>query len=157
MDFSQPDPPPEQQPWSTLPISMPSLPSFPHETTHYIRLRRNTPLFPTPLDSRTLFLKNVPIDSTNAHIRDIVTQLIGAGRVERVAFPNVEEDISRKAGFDPESTVRVIKIGGKRKRGDEEVTEHLGQEDIEVREHSNDLDGRRKGTIPPSQANIQAQ
>jgi ribosomal RNA-processing protein 7 len=70
----------------TLPLKLPSLPAFPCPATHYLYVRKHTSKKPTPADSRTLFLVNIPIDATEAHFRAVFASLIGVGKVESVNF-----------------------------------------------------------------------
>src|SRR5271169_2225261 len=74
--------------YSILPISLPPIPSFHIRATHCLYLKRHEPKIPTPSDVRSLFLVNVPFDSTEAHFRAIFTALIGAGRFESIIFEN---------------------------------------------------------------------
>lgn len=71
-----------------LPISIPPLPSFPVKATHCLYIKHHDPKIPTPRDARSLFLVNVPIDSTEAHFRAIFTTLVGVGRFESIIFEN---------------------------------------------------------------------
>ncbi|KAM3074245.1 hypothetical protein ACMFMG_002933 [Clarireedia jacksonii] len=78
--------------YTILPISIPSTPSFPTSTTTHLYLRPHAPKIPTENDSRSLFATNLPIDSTEPHIRSIITSLIGAGRVEEVRFEGSKDE-----------------------------------------------------------------
>jgi ribosomal RNA-processing protein 7 len=80
--------PPALGEYAILPISIPPLPSFPVKATHCLYIKRHEPKIPTPSDSRSLFLVNVPIDSTEAHFRAIFASLVGAGRFESIIFEN---------------------------------------------------------------------
>ncbi len=80
--------PPNLGEYAILPISIPPLPSFTVKATHCLYIKRHEPKIPTPTDARSLFLVNVPIDSTEAHFRAIFTTLVGAGRVESIIFEN---------------------------------------------------------------------
>ncbi|KAK4221625.1 ribosomal RNA-processing protein 7-domain-containing protein [Podospora fimiseda] len=83
--------------FSVLPISMPPSPSYPKPTTHQLYVRRNTPKIPTPNDSRSLFITNVPIDSTEAHFRALFASLVGAGRFESITFePENRKDAAHR-------------------------------------------------------------
>jgi ribosomal RNA-processing protein 7 len=102
--------------FAILPISLPPLPSYPVETTHCLYLRPHAPKIPTATDSRSLFLVNVPIDSTEAHFRSIFTTLVGAGRFESIIFDN------ERRNTVPSTEVAVVEKKGKhskRKRGDD--------------------------------------
>lgn len=103
--------------FSTLPISIPALPSYPVQTTHYVYLRRNAKVV-TKDDTRTLFLVNVPVDSTEAHFRAIFTSLVGAGRFESITFEN---DRIPTFSNEPAQALRLASHQRKRKREDEEA------------------------------------
>ena len=78
--------------YSILPVSMPETGSYPVQVVHSIYVRPHTPKIPTPLDSRSLFLVNIPIDTTEQHIRSIFSSLLGAGRFETVIFENERQN-----------------------------------------------------------------
>ncbi|CZT41645.1 related to RRP7 Protein involved in pre-rRNA processing and ribosome assembly [Rhynchosporium secalis] len=100
--------------YTVLPITIPSTPAYPKPTTHTIYLRPHAPKIPTENDSRSLFLVNVPIDATSAHLRAIFTTLLGAGRFESVSFEHENKT------SDSTPTTSLALIGGKkRKRGDD--------------------------------------
>ena len=71
---------------TVLPIQMPVLPSFPHETTHYMYIQPHAPKLPNPDSHRSLYLTNIPIDSTLIHFRSLFSQQLGGYRVEEVEF-----------------------------------------------------------------------
>ncbi|KAI5858799.1 ribosomal RNA-processing protein 7-domain-containing protein, partial [Tricharina praecox] len=68
-----------------LPLALPATPSGAPEATHILYLRRHQPRIPTPNDSRTLFVSNLPADATDAHLRTLLSSL-GGGRIESVSF-----------------------------------------------------------------------
>ncbi|KAJ3576796.1 hypothetical protein NPX13_g3582 [Xylaria arbuscula] len=105
--------------FSTLPVSIPPLPSYPVNATHYIYLRRNAPKIATPDDSRSLYLANVPTDSTEAHFRALFSSLVGAGRFESIAFEHDRK--STKISHEPAQAERLARHHKKRKREDEEL------------------------------------
>jgi ribosomal RNA-processing protein 7 len=80
--------PPRLGEYDILPISIPSVPSFPVKATHCLYIKHHEPKITTPNVARSLFLVNIPIDSTEEHFRAIFTTLIGAGRFESVIFEN---------------------------------------------------------------------
>ncbi|KAK0102369.1 Ribosomal RNA-processing protein 7 [Cadophora gregata] len=102
--------------YTILPITIPSTPAYPKPTTHTIFLRQHVPKIPTENDSRSLFLVNVPIDSTYAHLRAAFNSLIGPGRFESVFFEHEKKPI-------PSATTALAIAGTgpnkKRKRGDD--------------------------------------
>ncbi|KAI0012702.1 ribosomal RNA-processing protein 7-domain-containing protein [Xylariaceae sp. FL0662B] len=104
--------------FSVLPISIPPLPSFPVQAIHYLYLRRNAPKIATANDSRSLFLANIPCDSTEAHFRALFANLVGAGR-----FESANLDRSKKAlsSHEPAQATRLAAHHKKRKRADEEL------------------------------------
>ncbi|ROT37747.1 meiotic recombination protein DMC1 [Sodiomyces alkalinus F11] len=112
--------------FSILPIQMPPAPSFPTPAVHEVRIRRNVTKIPTDIDGRSLFLKNVPADSTEAHFRGLFASLIGPGRFESIAF---EDDRKRKLGTDPAQATKVANFGKKRKRDEKEAEDHAREEE----------------------------
>ena len=74
--------------YTVFPLSLPPLPSFPTPATHYLYLAPHQPKVPTPTASRSLFLVNVPFDSSEAHIKKLFSTQLGlpAGRIEDVQF-----------------------------------------------------------------------
>lgn len=76
--------------YSVLPITLPPVsPSLPEPVTHYVYLRPHEPRIPDPDAARSLFLVNVPIDTTELHLRHLFSSQLSAGRVERVQFEGV--------------------------------------------------------------------
>lgn len=75
--------------YTTLPLQLPPTPTFPTPATHYLYLRPHEPRIPDPDSSRSLFIVNVPIDTTEAHLRHLFGTQLSAGRVERVHFEDV--------------------------------------------------------------------
>ena len=103
--------------YKVLPLSFPPLPSFPTEVTHYLYLAPHQPKIPTPSASRSLFLVNLPIDSTEAHIKHLLSAQLGlpAGRIEDVEFDGQRK---KRVGSDVEhsTTSKLAKTSKKRKR-----------------------------------------
>ena len=104
--------------YNVLPLSLPPLPSFPHAATHFLYLAPHQPKIPTPTASRLLFLVNVPFDSTEAHIKLLLSTQLGlpVGRIEEVQF---EGQRRKRSGTDEASVNKVPqnKKTKKRKRG----------------------------------------
>ncbi|EMT63380.1 hypothetical protein ACKRZS_002596 [Fusarium odoratissimum] len=112
--------------FSVLSIKIPATPSYPETAIHEVRIRKNAPKIPTANDSRSLFLKNIPADSTEPHFRAVFTQLVGAGRFEGITF----EDESRTLlPIDPAQATKVAGFAKKRKRGDVEAEEREREEE----------------------------
>ena len=100
--------------YNVLPLSFPQLPSFPKPATHYLYFAPHSPKIPTPTASRSLFLVNVPFDTTEQHIKHLFSAQIGlpAGRIEDVQFANQR----RNVGNGVEAKPKQDKKGKKRKR-----------------------------------------
>lgn len=110
-----------------LPIRMPPLPSFPHSIVHEVRIRRNTPKVPTPDDSRSLFLKNIPTDSTEAHFRSVFADLVGAGRFETIVF---DDEPAAALPADPARATKMQGLARKRKLMDVEAEEERARDEL---------------------------
>ncbi|KAF8854165.1 hypothetical protein BDZ45DRAFT_677161 [Acephala macrosclerotiorum] len=105
-------------PYTILPLTIPPTPAYAKPTTHTLYLRPHTPKIPTADDAQSLFLVNVPIDSTSAHLRAVFSSFLGAGKFESCAFEHERKQagserlLVQKRGADAN--------GKKRKRGQEE-------------------------------------
>ncbi|KAL9007072.1 MAG: hypothetical protein Q9188_000195 [Gyalolechia gomerana] len=102
-----------------LPISLPPLPSYSASATHYLYLRPHGPKLPTQTAARSLFLVNVPIDSTETHIKSLFSIQLGLpqGRIEEVEFAGRKSKRGRKEDIAAKPSER--RQGKKRKRGPE--------------------------------------
>ncbi|KAL8805760.1 MAG: hypothetical protein Q9182_001793 [Xanthomendoza sp. 2 TL-2023] len=89
------------------------------QLTHYLYLRPHEPKLPTPAAARSLFLVNVPFDSTELHIRRLLSNqlVLPAGRIEEVQFEGSQKRIGSAEASATEP--RKAKKGKKRKRGPE--------------------------------------
>jgi len=101
--------------YTVLPLAVQPTPAFPKATTHTLYLRAHTPKIPTESSSRSLFLVNVPIDSTPAHLRAVFTSIIGAGRFESVTFEAENKTPKPSVALALQATTSKNK---KRKRGE---------------------------------------
>lgn len=79
----------EVEGYTTLPLQLPTTPLFPEPATHYLYIRPHEPRIPDPDSTRSLFIVNVPIDTTETHLRHLFGTQLAAGRVERVQFEDV--------------------------------------------------------------------
>ncbi|PHH63832.1 hypothetical protein CDD81_5389 [Ophiocordyceps australis] len=113
--------------FEVLPIRMPPSSSFPHAAIHEVRVRRNAPKIPTHIDSRSLFLKNIPVDSTEEHFRAVFAALVGVGRFESILFDTDNPEPLFTA--DPLETIKVTGFARKRKRGESESEKLALQEE----------------------------
>ncbi len=110
--------------YSILPVTIPASTSYPKEAVHSIYVRPHNPKIPTPADSRSLFLVNVPVDSTEAHIRAVFTSLLGAGRFETVVFENERKEKEKeRAGPAPNVLAGVTVVEKRKKRKQDDVVE----------------------------------
>lgn len=112
--------------FAVLPIQMPATSAFPGTALHELRIRRNAPKIPTANDSRSLFLKNVPADSTEPHFRAVFADLVGAGRFETITF---DDEPTNSLTIDPAQATKVSGFARKRKRGDLEAEEREREEE----------------------------
>ncbi|KAM7200161.1 Ribosomal RNA-processing protein 7 (RRP7) domain containing protein [Rhypophila sp. PSN 637] len=118
--------------FSILPVTIPPLPSFPKSAVHYIYVRRNEPKVPTADDTRRVFLTNIPVDSTELHLRSLFASLVGAGRFESVTFSDERsQDSESAADAAPLHAVRLLTAHGnkKRKRDDAEAAAERAREE----------------------------
>lgn len=100
--------------YTVLPLTLPPTPSFPTATKHYLYLRPNAPKMPTDDTPREVFLVNLPIDTTELHIRSLFADQLSGARIEKVEFEGTRTGAGRKV------TAPVApKVGKKRKRGGE--------------------------------------
>ena len=104
--------------YNVFSLSLPPLPSFPVAATHYLYVQPHQPKIPRHTSPRSLFLVNIPFDSTEYHIKHLFSTQIGlpAGRIEEVQFEG-----QRRQGIKKDDSPNEIpaKTGKKRKRGSE--------------------------------------
>lgn len=104
--------------YTILPLLLPTSQTFPTQpkrATHSLYFRPHDPKIPTETDSRSLFLVNVPIDSTAAHFRAVFANLVGAGKFEGITF-----DGERKEHAISVPSKEIDKRGGKKRKREEE-------------------------------------
>jgi ribosomal RNA-processing protein 7 len=109
--------------YTILPVSISPTPAYTKHTTHTLYLRPHTPKIPTENDERSLFVVNVPVDSTAAHLRALFASLIGAGRIEDVTFEH-----ERTSAAPSREGAVVGRAGKKRKREVEDTEDGAGAE-----------------------------
>lgn len=106
---------------------MPALPSYPHDTTHHLYVRKHVPKNPTPDDDRCLFATNVPVDSTEPHFRAILSSLVGSGKFESIQFDSDKKQ--SLASLEPAQAARLNGVASrKRKRADDSESEDEEEE-----------------------------
>ncbi|KJZ78288.1 hypothetical protein HIM_02326 [Hirsutella minnesotensis 3608] len=111
---------PSTEHFAIFPIRIPPAPAYPKTAIHEIRVRRNAPKIPTADDTRSLFLKNVPADSTEPHFRALFANLVGPGRFESILF---DDETTNILPVDPAEATKVAGFARKRKRSDVEADE----------------------------------
>ena len=107
--------------YTVLPIFFPPQPSHPVAAIHYIYLRPHSPKIPEPDSPRSLFLVNIPIDSTEIHFRSLFADQLGGGRLERVDF-DTTRPAKHVTRLQPD-----VPGAKKRKRADVETEELVPQ------------------------------
>ncbi|KAF7586978.1 Ribosomal RNA-processing protein 7 [Aspergillus hancockii] len=76
--------------YTVLPLRLPSSQAKNAKpATHYLYLRPHNPRIPDADTPRSLFVVNIPIDTTELHLRHLFGAQLAAGRVERVEFEAV--------------------------------------------------------------------
>ncbi|OJD14435.1 hypothetical protein AJ78_05203 [Emergomyces pasteurianus Ep9510] len=102
-----------------LPIELPPAPSFPNPATHYLYLHPHEPKVPDPDSPRSLFIVNVPVTTTETHLRHLFGSQLSSGRVERVEF---HDTAAKRPPTIPSQAAPALSNPKKRKR---ETTEEL--------------------------------
>lgn len=100
--------------YAVLPLQLPPTPTFPKPATHYLYLRPHEPRIPDPDSPRSLFLVNIPIDTTELHIRHLFGKQLAAGRVETVHFENVPT--KKHATSTQGNTSNIAKSSNKKRK-----------------------------------------
>ncbi|EIT77369.1 ribosomal RNA-processing protein 7-domain-containing protein [Aspergillus flavus] len=102
--------------YTVLPLRLPPAESKRAKpATHYLYLRPHEPRIPDADTPRSLFVVNVPIDTTELHLRHLFGSQLAAGRVERVHFEAVPT--KKKGGMTTaHSMVANVSKSKKRKR-----------------------------------------
>ncbi|EAU38610.1 meiotic recombination protein DMC1 [Aspergillus terreus NIH2624] len=72
--------------YTVLPLQLPETRTYPKPATHYLYLRPHEPRIPDADTPRSLFVVNIPIDTTETHLRHLFGAQLASGRVERVEF-----------------------------------------------------------------------
>ncbi|KAK5154343.1 hypothetical protein LTR04_006057 [Oleoguttula sp. CCFEE 6159] len=126
--------------YTVLPLAVPPLPTYPKQTIHYLYLRQHNPKVADADTPRSLFLVNVPIDTTEAHIRSLFADQLGGARVEYAEFEGARSSRKTTAPVAPSVPAK----GRKRKRGQDGVGED--EEDVAKLPETWDRELRRSGS-----------
>lgn len=112
--------------FSVLPLRLPALPSYPHETTHHLYVRRHEPKITTLDDDRCLFVTNVPVDSTEPHFRDLIATLAGPGKFESIQFE--ADKRPPLASLEPAQAARLTGVASRKRKRDDDESDDEEQE-----------------------------
>ncbi|KAI4165981.1 MAG: hypothetical protein LQ342_000412 [Letrouitia transgressa] len=104
--------------YTVFPLALPPLPSFPEAAIHYLYLRPHEPKVPDASASRSLFLANIPFDSTELHLKGLFSIQIGLpqGRIEDIRFEGHRRK-PKDTAHQKSSISSHGQKGSKRKRG----------------------------------------
>lgn len=114
--------------FSVLPLSIPPIPSYPHATTHHLYVKRHEPKNATADDDRSLFVTNVPVDSTEPHFRAVIASLVGAGRFESIRFEADKK--SSPASLEPAQAARLSALASRKRKRDSATDSEDEEEEI---------------------------
>ncbi|KAL9053675.1 MAG: hypothetical protein Q9162_004626 [Coniocarpon cinnabarinum] len=103
--------------FTIVPLSIAPHPAFPHPVTHYLYIRPHTPKLPDPDAGRSLYVANIPVDSTLFHFRHLFAVHAGGHRVESVEFDEAKASKKAAKRAQAQSLSDQQKRGKKRKRG----------------------------------------
>lgn len=93
-----------------FPVTLPKTKAYPASTKHYIYIKPHDPKIPNEHASHSLFLANIPVTTSDLHLKYLFATQLSAGRVERVEFSDHPGTTSSTGG------VPATKAGKKRKR-----------------------------------------
>ncbi|KAL1888802.1 Ribosomal RNA-processing protein 7 A [Ceratocystis pirilliformis] len=111
-------------------VSMPPMPSFPTSAVHEMRVRRNAPKIPSEKDSRSIFIKNMPVDSNEAYFRALFIQLVGPGCFESISF---RDENDPEPEVEPAQAKKIASFNKKRRHNqDEEDTQTAEEEQAKL-------------------------
>ncbi len=94
-----------------LPVQFKPTSASSETVTHYIYLRPDEPKLPTIESTQSLFLVNIPITTTEQHLRHLFAGQLSAGRIKRVDFSDSVGSSNIQGG-----NVQTAKNSKKRKR-----------------------------------------
>ncbi|KAE8145071.1 ribosomal RNA-processing protein 7-domain-containing protein [Aspergillus avenaceus] len=117
--------------YTILPLRLPPAPcKNAKAATHYLYLRPHEPRIPDADTPRSLFVVNVPIDTTELHMRHLFGTQLAAGRVERVQFEAVPTKKKGSMATVHTMTANVSKSKKRKRVTADELEDQL--DDIEL-------------------------
>lgn len=105
--------------FTALPIQLPKTRAF-QQATHFVYIKAHDPHLPDPSAARSLFLVNIPVTTTENHLKHLFNTQLAAGRVEEVYF---SETRPQKTSLVSQTQSPLQKRSRKRKRESVEVVE----------------------------------
>lgn len=110
-----------------FPVSLPTLKSFPQPATHYFYLKPHDPKVPDGATPRSLFLVNVPFDSTEAHLKTLFSTQLGLpnGRIADVVFHDRDEQELEMVTVNPALSVPASALPSRKRKRDQALIEGL--------------------------------
>ena len=108
------------QDYYILELSLPLLPALPEQTFHYVYIKSHEPKIPDITTPRSLFLVNIPFDTTIEHIKHLFSIQLGlsAGRVVDVVF---EGEKRKQLQTDAQKAVQAQTMKSKKRKRQETV------------------------------------
>lgn len=119
-----------------LPIVFASTKACPTNARHYIYVKPHDPKIPDEDTPRSLFVANIPVNTSELHLKHLFADQLSAGRVERIEFSDGPTR-PLQAALNTRSNA-----GKKRKR--------VTAEELEVSLESHDLPKTWQGSLHPS-------
>ena len=96
--------------FAVLPVVLAATPALPHAIDHYVFIKRHESRHADESVERSLFIANIPVFTTEAHIKHLFKSQLQAGIVERVTFSDTNPGAEDGPSDQPQ------KMGRKRKR-----------------------------------------
>ena len=105
----------DKLPWEiagfvVLAVTFDSVKAYPIPATHYLYLKRHEPHEGNDESERSLFIANVPVSTTQRHLKDIFTNQLDGGIIDRVEFSD------QNSIKDANSKSQVRRVNRKRRR-----------------------------------------
>jgi hypothetical protein len=108
-----------------LPVTIPPSKALPKslrkQTLHYLYLHQHEPKIPSPDDSRSLFVVNVPVTSTVPHFKALFERICAGAKLEDVEFTSTVPVLRQSE--KPEVVGELKQLEAVRKRKYEETEE----------------------------------
>src|SRR5215471_581093 len=116
--------------YTILPLELPYTPLFSNTATHYLYIQPHEPRIPDPDSSRSLFIVNIPITTTETHFRHLFGAQLSAGRVERVEFHDTPTKKLAGSTAVTANTTTNIKSRKRKRATTEELQNELEETDL---------------------------